>query len=198
MQATSTRQKLRQELLSLTVPQLKQELVKRGLPVSGRKGELVARLVAEGSFVPAGQPEAPRTAIHPKAGRRVSSSSSSNRGSSTALGQAASRSFVQNGPAVMIVESPAKCKTIAKFAGEDFVVLACNGHVRALPSKPDSVRPEEEFRMQFELVSGAASVLKNLGASVRNARAVYLATDPDREGEAIAWHVHEALKDRKL
>ena len=102
------------------------------------------------------------------------------------------------GPAVMIVESPAKCKTIAKFAGNDVTVLASMGHVRTLPSKPGTVRPTEDFAMDFELVRGAGTILKGIGAALRESRALLLATDPDREGEAIAWHVYEALRERKL
>ena len=172
------------DFLSMTVAQLKQELVKRGLPGSGRKDELLSRLVAEGAHVPAGRPNAPKKSA-PKA-------------AATRGDAAISQRARPEGPIVMVVESPAKCATIAKFAGSSCIVLACNGHVRTLPSKPNSVRPAEGFAMDFELVAGAGGVLKNLGAAVRDARALYLATDPDREGEAIAWHVHEALRDRAL
>ena len=175
-------------LLGMTVPQLKQELLQRGLPVGGRKDELVARLTAEGAFVPAGQPKAPR--------KKASSASAAAAPKSS--GTASTVLARPDGPAVMIVESPAKCATIAKFAGANFIVLACNGHVRSLPSKPNSVRPAENFAMEFELVNGAAQRLKSLGAAIRRARALYLATDPDREGEAIAWHVHEALREKAL
>ena len=177
--------------LEMTVPQLKQELVKRGLPVGGRKQELVARLAVERSFKPAGRPP---TAL-PK-----SSTPRTARGMASAIGSSSgiTERPPPGGPAVMIVESPAKCATIAKFAGDHFIVLACNGHVRSLPSRPNSVRPSESFAMEFELVSGAGGVLKRLGTAIRGARALYLATDPDREGEAIAWHVHEALSERSL
>ena len=173
------------ELASLTVPQLKAELVKRGLPVSGKKAVLIERLSA--------QIRPPRNG---KA--KVSSGAPSSRRSAkpaSPQGMSVTRS---DGPAVMVVESPAKCATIAKFAGDDTIVLASYGHVRALPSKANSVRPSEDFAMDFEVASGAGSVLKSLGTALRSSRALLLATDPDREGEAIAWHVLEALREKGL
>jgi hypothetical protein len=172
------------ELAGFKVAELKEELLRRGLPVSGRKDALIDRL---------------KQAMQPLATRQMTTSSGS--GSGVAKSQRrkmAASQVVGDGPAVMIVESPAKCKTIAKFAGSDTVVLASYGHVRSLPSKANSVRPAENFAMDFELVSGAASTLKGLGAALRGARALLLATDPDREGEAIAWHLQEALKERGL
>ena len=73
-------------------------------------------------------------------------------------------------------------------------MLPCNGHVRTLPSKTGSVRPDDDFEMVFETVKGAPKILQTISAGLKEARAMYLATDPDREGEAIAWHLLEALR----
>ncbi len=98
---------------------------------------------------------------------------------------------------VVVVESPAKAKTINKYLGKGYTVLASYGHVRDLPPKDGSVRPDEDFAMSWE-VDGKAD--KRLKTSPRRSRApthLYLATDPDREGEAISWHVQEVLRQRK-
>src|SRR6056297_2516525 len=99
---------------------------------------------------------------------------------------------------VVVVESPAKAKTINKYLGSDFTVLASYGHVRDLPPKDGSVRPEEDFAMDWE-VSGdrAKKHLDEIAKAAKGARCIYLATDPDREGEAISWHVHEVLAGRR-
>jgi len=99
---------------------------------------------------------------------------------------------------VVIVESPAKAKTINKYLGNDFKVLASFGHIRDLPSKNGSVDPEHNFAMQWELSERAGRTLKDITAAIKGAETVYLATDPDREGEAISWHINEYLKEHKL
>ena len=99
---------------------------------------------------------------------------------------------------VVIVESPAKAKSIGKYLGSDFKVLASYGHVRDLPSKNGSVDPEHDFAMVWEVSSDGKKNLKLIGDAVKKADALYLATDPDREGEAIAWHVLEVLKEKKI
>ena len=98
---------------------------------------------------------------------------------------------------VVIVESPAKAKTINKYLGKGFKVLASYGHVRDLPPKDGSVRPDEHFAMSWEIATKAEKRLKEITEAVKGAEQVYLATDPDREGEAISWHIQEVLKHRK-
>jgi DNA topoisomerase I len=98
---------------------------------------------------------------------------------------------------VVIVESPAKAKTINKYLGKGFKVLASYGHVRDLPAKDGSVRPDEHFAMSWEVDDRAEKRLKEIAEAVKGAAHLYLATDPDREGEAISWHVQEVLKNRK-
>ena len=95
---------------------------------------------------------------------------------------------------IVIVESPAKAKTINKYLGGDYEVLASYGHVRDLPSRDGSVRPEEDFAMDWEVDRDSAKRLNEIARAVKNADNLYLATDPDREGEAISWHVLEVLK----
>lgn len=94
---------------------------------------------------------------------------------------------------VVVVESPAKAKTINKYLGDDYVVLASYGHVRDLPPKDGSVRPDEDFAMDWELGDRADRPVSEISKAVKGASVVYLASDPDREGEAIAWHVKEVL-----
>ncbi len=98
---------------------------------------------------------------------------------------------------VVIVESPAKAKTINKYLGKDFTVLASYGHVRDLPSKDGSVRPDDDFSMSWEIHGKSDKQIKAIMHAVKGAEHLYLATDPDREGEAISWHVQEILKQRK-
>lgn len=98
---------------------------------------------------------------------------------------------------VVVVESPAKAKTINKYLGKDFTVLASYGHVRDLPSKDGSVRPDEDFAMDYEVDADAKKNVTAIANAVKGADMLYLATDPDREGEAISWHVLEALKESK-
>ena len=98
---------------------------------------------------------------------------------------------------VVVVESPAKAKTINRYLGDDYRVLASYGHVRDLPSKDGSVRPDENFAMTYVPDPRAAKHLNAIAKALNGAEHLYLATDPDREGEAISWHVLEALVERK-
>jgi DNA topoisomerase-1 len=99
---------------------------------------------------------------------------------------------------LVIVESPAKAKTIEKYLGSDFEVLASYGHVRDLVPKEGAVDPENGFAMKYQLIDKNEKHVEKIAKAVRKASALYLATDPDREGEAISWHVYEVLKDRDL
>lgn len=99
---------------------------------------------------------------------------------------------------VVVVESPAKAKTINKYLGKDFKVLASYGHVRDLPAKDGSVRPDEDFAMTWEAESRGAARIREIAEAVKGAETLILATDPDREGEAISWHLHEALRGKKV
>ena len=99
---------------------------------------------------------------------------------------------------LVIVESPAKAKTINKYLGEDYIVLASYGHVRDLPSKNGSVDTENNFKMTWEIDPGSKKPLKEIYDAAKDAKKIILATDPDREGEAIAWHVKNILDDKKL
>ena len=95
--------------------------------------------------------------------------------------------------AVVVVESPSKAKTINKYLGKDFTVLASFGHVRDLPAKDGSVKPDEDFSMAWEVDSKSAKRLADIAAALKDHDHLVLATDPDREGEAISWHVLEVL-----
>lgn len=99
---------------------------------------------------------------------------------------------------VVVVESPAKAKTINKYLGSDYTVLASYGHVRDLPSKDGSVLPDQDFAMSWDVDPKAAKRLADIAAAMKGADRLILATDPDREGEAISWHVLEVLKNRKV
>lgn len=98
---------------------------------------------------------------------------------------------------LVIVESPAKAKTINKYLGRDYKVLASYGHVRDLPPKDGSVEPDKNFVMHYETEARGAKQIKAIADALADADHLVLATDPDREGEAIAWHVLEALKNRR-
>ncbi|MBX3476361.1 MAG: type I DNA topoisomerase [Brevundimonas sp.] len=98
---------------------------------------------------------------------------------------------------LVIVESPAKAKTINKYLGSDYEVLASYGHVRDLPSKDGSVLPDDDFAMQWEVDARASKRLSEIAEAAKRADRVILATDPDREGEAISWHVLEVLTKKK-
>jgi DNA topoisomerase-1 len=98
---------------------------------------------------------------------------------------------------VVVVESPAKAKTINKYLGSGYTVLASYGHVRDLPSKDGSVEPDNDFAMSWDIEPKAAKRLSDIAAAMKGADTLILATDPDREGEAISWHVLEALGRKK-
>jgi len=99
---------------------------------------------------------------------------------------------------LVIVESPAKAKTINKYLGGDYTVLASYGHIRDLPSKNGSVDPDDKFKMIWEVDSFSKKYLKEITDAAKKSDKIILATDPDREGEAIAWHVREYLEEKKL
>ncbi|MFY2824019.1 type I DNA topoisomerase [Ruegeria sp. MALMAid1280] len=98
---------------------------------------------------------------------------------------------------VVVVESPAKAKTINKYLGSDYTVLASYGHVRDLPPKDGSVDPEHEFAMKWEVGNDSRKHVKAIADALKEDNALILATDPDREGEAISWHLQEALTKRR-
>ena len=98
---------------------------------------------------------------------------------------------------VVVVESPSKAKTINKYLGKDYQVFASFGHVRDLPAKDGSVRPDDDFAMTYETDADAKKHLAPIAKACKESKALYLCTDPDREGEAISWHVLEALKESK-
>ena len=99
---------------------------------------------------------------------------------------------------LVIVESPAKAKTINKYLGDNYKVLASYGHIRDLPSKNGSVNPDQDFKMEWEVDSFSKKYLKEITDAAKDSSKIILATDPDREGEAIAWHVKEYLNEKKL
>ena len=99
---------------------------------------------------------------------------------------------------LVIVESPAKAKTINKYLGPDYEVLASYGHVRDLVNKDGSVLPDEEFAMKWQLGDRAEKNVREIKKAVKKADALFLAPDPDREGEAIAWHIYELLNEENL
>src|SRR4029077_15977284 len=98
---------------------------------------------------------------------------------------------------VVVVESPAKAKTINKYLGSDYMVVASYGHVRDLPAKDGSVLPDSDFAMSWEVDGKSEKHVRTIVQAVRGADRLFLATDPDREGEAISWHVNEVLKARR-
>ena len=98
---------------------------------------------------------------------------------------------------LLIVESPSKAKTLKKYLGKDFEILASYGHVRDLVPKSGAVDPDDDFRMKYELIERNAKHVEAIAKAVKEADTILLATDPDREGEAIAWHLSEILKSRK-
>src|SRR5579863_3242607 len=100
-------------------------------------------------------------------------------------------------PDVVVVESPAKAKTINRYLGDKFTVLASLGHVRDLPPKDGSVRPEQDFAMDWQSDARGEKQVGAIAKALKGAATLYLATDPDREGEAISWHVQAMLADRK-
>ncbi|WP_075553136.1 type I DNA topoisomerase [Candidatus Paracaedibacter symbiosus] len=97
---------------------------------------------------------------------------------------------------VVVVESPAKAKTINRYLGNEFEVLASYGHIRDLPSKNGSVQPDDQFSMIWEMDDRSKKHVADIARALKNADELYLATDPDREGEAISWHVQEVLRSQ--
>ena len=99
---------------------------------------------------------------------------------------------------VLVVESPAKAKTINKYLGKDYEVLASFGHIRDLPAKDGSVDPDDDFRMIWTLEDRGSKRVSDIAKAIKGAEKLILATDPDREGEAISWHVLEALREKRV
>ena len=99
---------------------------------------------------------------------------------------------------LVIVESPAKAKTINKYLGDNFNVLASYGHVRDLPSKNGSVDPLNDFAFEWEVSNTSKKHIKEIYEATKESSNIFLATDPDREGEAIAWHIIELLNKKNL
>src|SRR5881628_2461337 len=98
---------------------------------------------------------------------------------------------------IVVVESPSKAKTIKKYLGPGYEVLASFGHVRDLPPKDGSVDPNNDFHMLWEVDDKSQKRLNDIARAVKDADKLVLATDPDREGEAISWHVLEVLKEKR-
>jgi DNA topoisomerase-1 len=98
---------------------------------------------------------------------------------------------------LLIVESPSKAKTIDKYLDNKFTVISSYGHIRGLPSSTGAVMPDEDFSMHYELLEKSAKAIGEIVKNAKKATAIYLATDPDREGEAISWHIVEMLKEKK-
>jgi DNA topoisomerase-1 len=105
--------------------------------------------------------------------------------------------YINMAKSLVIVESPAKAKTINKYLGKDYLVLASYGHIRDLPSRNGSVDPNNKFKMLWEVASFSKKYLKEITDAAKESNKIILATDPDREGEAIAWHVKEYLIEKK-
>ena len=99
---------------------------------------------------------------------------------------------------LVIVESPAKAKTIAKYLGKDYSVIASFGHIRELPSKDGSVEPDKDFAMHYQVSSKSTKHVSEIAKLAKNSDKIILAPDPDREGESIAWHIVEVLKQKKI
>src|SRR5436305_5089135 len=98
--------------------------------------------------------------------------------------------------ALVIVESPSKAKTINKYLGADYKVLASVGHIKDLPKKGIGIDFDRNFEPTYEVIPGKAKVIKELKEAAKDAETIYVATDPDREGEAIGWHIKEELEGR--
>src|SRR5579872_6875396 len=99
--------------------------------------------------------------------------------------------------ALVIVESPAKAKTINKYLGKQFVVMASLGHIKDLPKRDLAVDVENGFRPHYEVIEGKKKLMQELRDEAKKCDQIYLAADPDREGEAICWHLQEELKPKK-
>ena len=101
---------------------------------------------------------------------------------------------------LLIVESPTKAKTLGKYLGPDYRIMASVGHVKDLPKSKLGVDIENDFKPEYVTIKGKGKILQGLKRAVKNAEAIYLAPDPDREGEAIAWHIAREVrgKDKKI
>ncbi len=99
---------------------------------------------------------------------------------------------------LLIVESPAKAKTLKKYLGKDFQILASYGHVRDLVAKEGAVDPDDHFKMKYAVIEKNSKHMDAITKAAKEAENLYLATDPDREGEAISWHIQEILKSKKI
>ena len=99
---------------------------------------------------------------------------------------------------LVIVESPAKAKTIGKYLGKQYVVKASLGHIKDLPKKDLSVDVERDFTPKYEVIEGKKKLISELKQAAKTVDFVYLAADPDREGEAICWHLKEELEPKKI
>jgi len=99
---------------------------------------------------------------------------------------------------LVIVESPAKAKTIEKYLGKDFLVMASYGHVRDLPARKGSVKPDDNFAMTYAIIERNSRHVDAIAKALKHCDSLYLATDPDREGEAISWHILSLLQEKKL
>ena len=99
---------------------------------------------------------------------------------------------------LLIVESPTKCRTIGKFLGKDYLVLASGGHIVDLPKSKMGVDVEHSFTPEYKTMAGKKETVDEIKKAAKKAQRVFLATDPDREGEAIAWHILEELTARKV
>src|SRR5256885_3145567 len=118
------------------------------------------------------------------------------RGARGVPGQPLQSEFARDFMNIVVVESPAKAKTINKYLGPGYEVLASFGHVRDLPAKNGSVDPDADFHMIWEVDAKSGKRLADIARAVKGADRLILATDPDREGEAISWHVLEVLKQK--
>ena len=99
---------------------------------------------------------------------------------------------------LVIVESPAKAQTINKYLGNNYKVVASIGHVRDLPRKDGAVKPEKDFQMSWDQPLDKKKVINGIIKDLKDAETLILATDPDREGEAISWHINEILNEKKI
>ena len=99
---------------------------------------------------------------------------------------------------LLVVESPAKAKTIGKYLGKGFKVISSYGHIRGLPSKQGAVNPDFDFALEYQVDPKSTKHISEIVRSVKQSDEIYLATDPDREGEAISWHILEVLKEKKV
>ncbi len=97
---------------------------------------------------------------------------------------------------LVIVESPAKARTLKRYLGKDYTVKASMGHVRDLPKSSLGVEVENEFKPHYQVIRGKGKALAELRKAAKGAEAIFLAPDPDREGEAIAWHVLQEIKSK--